>query len=466
METEPYNLQSPEQIAKDYGGNKQRIAEAMQMGLLDPTAGTLAGMFIDRMRNAAQAEAAPQQSVAQQVFAPPMPVAPGAGLAGTPQAAAMQGQMPPIPGGAPGGAPMGPPPAGLAAAPMPAPGMAAGGLTTLPLPNDMFDEPGNGDYRGGGLVAFAAGSPGELVDDEEEDRSVSETGTRPQDMIVVGARPRDTEILEDQYGYRPDFFGNLDLMKEAAPVERTQRDRLTQFIERQLTPEAQRARRQEDMWMALGQIGARMATTPGSLLQAASTGISEALPGIREAAAARRSEERADLATLAQQEGLSNREAREYAQLAATATNQYGQFDLARLNREQAERFKELDLQIERARIAAQRYGYELGYRGQVRSAEIGAAGQATFMDKQLAQAERQARLAAREELQALRMDRSNPIGAAYSAYRANPTRDNQAAYEAAERAYVDNAAALVTGNYGGAGGNVTRYDNQGNPIP
>ena len=61
METKPYNLQSPEQIAKDYGGNKQKIAEGMQMGIIDPTAGTLAGMFIDRMRSAAQQEQAPRQ---------------------------------------------------------------------------------------------------------------------------------------------------------------------------------------------------------------------------------------------------------------------------------------------------------------------------------------------------------------------------------------------------------------------
>ena len=68
METKPYSLQAPEQIAKDYGGNKQKIAEAMQTGILDPTAGTLAGMFIDRIRAAAQQEQAPQQTVAQQIW--------------------------------------------------------------------------------------------------------------------------------------------------------------------------------------------------------------------------------------------------------------------------------------------------------------------------------------------------------------------------------------------------------------
>lgn len=157
METKPYNLQSPEQIAKDYGGNKQKIAEAMQMGIVDPTAGTLAGMFIDRMRSAQMQEQAPQQTVAEQVFAPPQPAPAAAppqggapaGLGVTPEAAQMPQQMPPMP---PQGAPM---------------GMAAGGLTTLPLPDTMFDEPDDGGYAGGGLVAFAPGGPvGSLIEQQ------------------------------------------------------------------------------------------------------------------------------------------------------------------------------------------------------------------------------------------------------------------------------------------------------------
>jgi len=162
METKPFTLQSPEAIAKEYGGNKQKIAEAMQMGILDPTAGTLAGMFIDRMRSAAQQEAAPQQTVAQKIFAPP---APPAGLGATPQAAA----MPPMDATPPMGAappPMeAPAPQGempmMAAGGMVPPYMAGGGITDLPVPDGMFDEPSNGGfndgYAGGGLVAFAAG---------------------------------------------------------------------------------------------------------------------------------------------------------------------------------------------------------------------------------------------------------------------------------------------------------------------
>ena len=175
MESKPYSIQSPEQIAKDYGGNKQKIAEAMQMGIVDPTAGTLAGMFIDRMRSAAQAEQAPQQTVAQKTFAPPAPPMGGvgvpspmpqqgapAGLGATPEAA----QMPQMPM-----AEM--PMAEMPAAEMPemdmpeeAPSMdmAEGGLTTLPLPDTMFDEPNNGGYAGGGIIALAKGGP--LTDEE------------------------------------------------------------------------------------------------------------------------------------------------------------------------------------------------------------------------------------------------------------------------------------------------------------
>jgi hypothetical protein len=52
MDSKPFSLQSPEHIAKEYGGNKQKIASAASMGLIDPTSAVMAGMFIDRMRSA------------------------------------------------------------------------------------------------------------------------------------------------------------------------------------------------------------------------------------------------------------------------------------------------------------------------------------------------------------------------------------------------------------------------------
>lgn len=178
METKPFTMQSPEQIAKDYAGNKQKIAEAMQMGIIDPTAGTLAGMFIDRMRSAAQQEAVPQQTVAQQVFAPPAPPAPPAGLGATPQAAAMPPMGPPPEMGMPPqemappqmdmGAPQGEMPM-MAEGGMVPPYASGGGLSDVPIPDGMFDEPSNGGfgdgYAGGGMVAFAdGGSTGDYIE--------------------------------------------------------------------------------------------------------------------------------------------------------------------------------------------------------------------------------------------------------------------------------------------------------------
>lgn len=281
METKPYNLQSPEQIAKDYGGNKQKIAEAMQMGIVDPTAGTMAGMFIDRMRSAAQMEAAPQQTVAQQVFAPPAPPqmpmgapqgAPPApaGLGNTPEAAAMppMGAAPPM--GMP--APQGEMPM-MAEGGMVPPYASGGGLSDMPLPDGMFDEPSNGGfgdgYSGGGLVAFAAGAK---VDADEDGDGNPDTyfGYSYKDPLANAAR--DAALFGvPETKYTQEY--EADLLKRRSP-------------------EALSKRRKEDMWMALGQIGARMAQTPGSIFQAAGAGISEALPGIAASAKERRAEER------------------------------------------------------------------------------------------------------------------------------------------------------------------------------
>jgi hypothetical protein len=274
METKPYNLQSPEQIAKDYGGNKQKIAEAMQMGIIDPTAGTMAGMFIDRMRSAAQMEAAPQQTVAQQVFTPPAPPqmpmgapqgAPPApaGLGATPEAAA----MPPMGAPPPQEMPM------MAEGGMVPPYASGGGLSDMPLPDGMFDEPSNGGfgdgYSGGGLVAFAAGAK---VDADEDGDGNPDTyfGYNYKDPMANAARDAALfGVPESKYAQEYE----ADLLKRRSP-------------------EALSKRRKEDMWMALGQIGARMAQTPGSIFQAAGAGISEALPGIAASAKERRAEER------------------------------------------------------------------------------------------------------------------------------------------------------------------------------
>lgn len=100
--TRPFVMQAPEHIAMEYGGNKQRIAAAAQMGTIDPTAAVMAGMFIDRMRAAQLAEKTPQQTVAQQVMAPqPLPGSGGPPGPGAPPAPT----PPPPPQGMPQSAP-------------------------------------------------------------------------------------------------------------------------------------------------------------------------------------------------------------------------------------------------------------------------------------------------------------------------------------------------------------------------
>ena len=296
----------------------------MQMGILDPTAGTLAGMFIDRMRSAAQTEQVPQQTVAQQTFAPPAPAAPPAppaGLGATPQAAA----MPPMNAAPPMGAvpPQGmPAPQGempmMAEGGMVPPYMAGGGLSDMPLPDGMFDEPGNGGYgdgyAGGGMVAFAQG-------DEVED-----------DEIVVEGQ-LDPESI---YGYFKDpELNRTEVIDKLYKPQTKYSDQINKFYENIMDPAEQKKRRKEDMWMALGQVGARMATTPGSIFQAAATGIGAALPGAKEAAKERRAEQRDAIKTLAQQEGLSNKEARELANAAIGMSGKYGEFRESDLSRKQ-----------------------------------------------------------------------------------------------------------------------------------
>jgi hypothetical protein len=299
----PFSLQSPEDIAKEYGGNKQKIAQAMQMGVVDPTAGTLAGMFIDRMRGAQMQEAAQQPSVAQQVFAPPAP----------PMGASPMGGMPPAPPmGAPpmGGMPPAPPMGGAMppAPPMGAPpmGMADGGLAALPVPDMMFDEPMDGGYAGGGIVAFDGGGPVGVPDDEE--------------IEVIGQREPD-----QLYGFFRDPRRGMEQFQQLYKPERKAADRSNQFFENILSPEGQKERRDESKWFALAQLGATMASTPGSLLQAASAGVKSALPGLKDASKELRAETRDAVKQLLVDEGMRNKDALDAAKAGIEGQGKYAE---------------------------------------------------------------------------------------------------------------------------------------------
>ena len=295
METKPYRIQSPEDIAKDYGGNKQKIAQAMQMGVVDPTAGVLAGMFIDRMRSAQVQEGAQAPTVAQQVFAPPAPPAPMGGM-GPPPGAPPMG-APPM-GGMPPGAPpmdgMGMPPAPpMGAPPMGAPpmgdmpmGMADGGLAMLPIPETMFDEPNNGGYADGGIVAF---NPGGLT-------STPDYSVLQQMLAEYGDEGKGREQYESYYQPK----------REAS-------ERLRQFYGDSLSEEGQKKRGKQDLNSFLMSFGAKLASTRGPLLSAAGEAAGQTLPGYQESVKERRAEQRDALRQLAADEGMTNAEQREFA---------------------------------------------------------------------------------------------------------------------------------------------------------
>jgi hypothetical protein len=343
METRPFSIQSPEAIAKEYGGNKQKIAQAMQMGIIDPTAGMLAGMFIDRMRAAAQQEQAPQQTIAQQVFAPPaapqqmseldttlqaafgppprrggeaLPPAP-AGLGATPEAAQM----------------MAPPPMeqpmGMAEGGMVPPYMNNGGLAELPVPDGMFDEPHNGSYAGGGIVAFADSGLVKAKTSEDDDEDMLEsTAPRPKKPQSLGALPS-FDIPRSIFGMSGDVMTNMDRLKETYTPQTKQMDRATKAYEEELTPEGLKKRRDEDFGAFLMKFGAKLASTPGDLVTAAGIAGGEALPGLEAASKERRADQRQMLKNLQENEGLSNKEAKEARNLALDMQIKYGSLAVA-----------------------------------------------------------------------------------------------------------------------------------------
>ena len=306
----PFSLQAPEAIAKEYGGNKQKIAQAMQTGLVDPTAGTLAGMFIDRMRSAQMQEGAQQPSVAQQVFAPPAPPAPpmGAPPPGAPPAPPMgappMGGMPPVPpmGG------MGPPPG---APPM---GMADGGLAALPVPESMFDEPMDGEYANGGIVSFSAGSPGTL-----------------------SAAPTNF------YGMSTDIGANLGMLQDRLKPETEFSEREAAYIRDTLSPEAQKKRRDNDLALAGLGLASALLTTPGGIGAGVGKGLENITPILRESAKERRAEEREAISVGAQRELGRNKEQRELLNTGLSMVEKAGGFAEAAKTREFQDNWQRMD---------------------------------------------------------------------------------------------------------------------------
>lgn len=340
MQTKPYSLQSPEAIAKEYAGNKQKIAQAMQMGIVDPTAGVLAGMFIDRMRSAQAQEMAPQPSVAQQVMggAPQAPVPPSSGGLGMTRPA--QPSMAPQ-----GGVGMAPPPPEMQAMPgmaagglYEAPYMKDGGLSEIPLPDTMFDENRDGSYAGGGIVAFATG------DEVEELEETVVTGKRPQGEIDPTA------------GLGKTYAEQMGLIKQYAPQKNKYGEKVTSFYEEIMSPEAQKKRKKEDLWASLAELGFGMASSKSpTLFGAIGEAGAKAAPGMAARGKERREEQRDAIKTLAAREDVSNKQAMEAFGLASELQKAYAGLLDNKAKRALDERMNNADnaTQILAQRIAA-----------------------------------------------------------------------------------------------------------------
>ena len=369
-----------------YGYNLEKMAEAAAMGMADPTAVVLAGMLKKRGDAEAQKAQVPQQTVAQQVFAPA-----AAGLGATPQAAA----MPPM-NAAP---PMGPPPQGgmpmMAEGGMVPPYASGGGLSDMPIPDGMFDEPSNGGfndgYAGGGMVAFGPGGPvkaanpggllaalfgateagveaGEAAGTPEPDAAdlADYQGENPKPIDVTSKKlplavPEFSGIPAAMYGLSRSPKDNLAAFKEMAPQQTKYSDRLAKEFEKSLDEGEQKKRARENLDMAMIRAGVAMANAPGSILQAATAGIGAGLPGFEAGVKEQRAEARDAVKALAEQEGVSNKSAREAANLAMEMTMKYGTIAEAMKDRavqiELAKRSDDVQLLVAQIQAATARAG-------------------------------------------------------------------------------------------------------------
>jgi hypothetical protein len=246
-------------------------------------------------------------------------------------------------------------------------GMAEGGLAELPIPDTMFDEPTNGGfddgYAGGGMVAFAdAGSvvaktPEEIAKEEAEkaylarlDSEEVPPASATNEIVVSGQGPAKAPIpikLPTFEGIPAAMYGtsgtpkdNLAAIKALAPQQTKYSERLTKELEKSLDEGEQKKRRNENINMAMIRAGVAMANAPGSILQSATAGLGAALPGFEAGVKEQRAEVRDAVKSLAEQEGISNKAAREAANLAMEMTMKYGTL---------AEAMKDRAVQIELA---------------------------------------------------------------------------------------------------------------------
>jgi hypothetical protein len=333
----PFSMQAPEDVAKEYGGNKQSIAKAAQMGILDPTTAVMAGMFIDRMREAQAQEQQQTTTVAEQVFSPkpqpeavsqmqlaqqglggvPTPKMPAGVNMGTPQQPQMTAQMPRGMGATPQAAQM------QAMQQKMAPRPSVAGVNQLPMGPGMIPRAASG-----GLLAFAGGgdvpgyADGELVqnnisslarrqiEDRERNRQALTAPTFDLTPPTFEDPNFDIGATTKQYmgaldAFLPDGSPRKELMDYYTPEKVTERGEALK------TRAGERA--DQDFWQAVTMGGltaaANAAPSTGSVVGDIVGTLSQAgvaaMPGIMESKKATREAE--DKALAMQEESMVKR---------------------------------------------------------------------------------------------------------------------------------------------------------------
>jgi hypothetical protein len=269
--------------------------------------------------------------------------------------------------------------------------MAGGGLSDIPLPDGMFDEPSNGGfndgYAGGGLVAFFEGgpvkekTPEEIAAEEAEkaylaqlDSEYVPPASAASPIDVYGATPAKAPIplnVPEFSGIPAAMYGvsrlpkdNLAMIRELAPQQTKYSERLTKELEKSLDEGEQKKRARENLDMAMIRAGVAMANAPGSILQSATAGVGAALPDFEAGVKEQRAEVRDAVKALAEQEGVSNKAAREAANLAMEMTMKYGTLAEAMKDRavqiELSKRSNAVQLLIAQMQAATARAGHQV----------------------------------------------------------------------------------------------------------
>jgi hypothetical protein len=163
------------------------------------------------------------------------------------------------------------------------------------------------------------------------------------------------------YGMSGTAKDNLATIKALAPQQTKYSERLTKELEKSLDEKEQKKRVLENLDMAMIRMGVKMAQTPGSILQSALAGAGEAQPGFEAGVKEQRAEARDAVKALAEQEGISNKAAREAANLAMEMTMKYGTIAEAMKDRavqiELAKRSDDVQLLVAQIQAATARAG-------------------------------------------------------------------------------------------------------------